>query len=279
MRKNKWLTTSSCTTPLTRHGITGALSSKKIQYAVIFAMIKFPSEEDIRTLYSYFPFENLKIQDSDFAMKHTNSIEGVKQLATIQELSAWKIALHNKWNDIAYAYVMMMFYYNQGIPDEPYYISPGKKEQSVEYFPNFNQEHYLIKDSFDFYADVYFFKFFSAINDGVWQILNVYFNLGIDVYKVTWKNIRFKIANIDSKILDSLEKIYKDDRYIKGNNLRNSITHRLPVGSQGTGIRRKDNAIIFRVLDYVSARETVEVAKGLLDFGIEAFEKIKKLCN
>jgi hypothetical protein len=27
---------------------------------------------------------------------------------------------------------MMMFYYNQGIPDEPYYISPGKEGQIVE---------------------------------------------------------------------------------------------------------------------------------------------------
>ena len=179
-------------------------------------MIHFPTEEDMRNLYSCFPFESLKIQDSDFAIKQTNGFEGIRQSATLQELIAWKMMLHNKWNDVARAYAMMMFYYNQGIPDEPYYISPGKKGQSVEYFPNFKKKHFFIKDSFDFYADVYFFKFFSAIDDGTWQILNVYFSLGLYAREVRWLEFCSRLENIDSNILNSLKKIYNDNRYIKG---------------------------------------------------------------
>ena len=92
-------------------------------------MNKFPTEEDMQSLYSCFPIESFKIRDSDFANKQTNCkdlIENFNQVATIQELRAWKCALHNKWNDVAKAYTMMMFYYNQGIPDEPYFISPGR---------------------------------------------------------------------------------------------------------------------------------------------------------
>lgn len=242
-------------------------------------MIHFPTEEDMRSLYSCFPFESYKIQDSDFAIKQTNGIEGIRQFATHQELIAWKRVLHNKFNDVARAYVMMMFFYNQGIPDEPYYISPGKKGQSVEYFPNFKKEHFVIKDSFDFYTDVYFFKFFSAIEDGILQILNVYFSVGLDACEVSWRVFCSRFVNIDSNILNFLKKIYKDNRYKKGKDFRNSITHRLPTGSQDTGIRREENAVVFRVHEYVKARETVEVAKELLDFGMEAFERIKKLCS
>ncbi len=245
-------------------------------------MIKFPTEEDMRSLYSCFPFESLKIKDSDFAIKQTNCKDYKKkfnQIATIQELTAWKVALHNKWNDVAKAYAMMMFYYNQGIPDDPYYISPGRNGKSVEYFPNFNHEHFVIKDYFDFYADIYFFKSFSAIDDGLWQLLNVYFSLGIDVRRVTWENMCSKIASIDSKIQVSLKKIYDDDRYREGKEIRNSITHRLPVGSQGTGICRKDDAISGGIHDYVSAKKTVEFANNLLDFCIKAFKESKKLCN
>ncbi len=246
---------------------------------MIYTMIKFPTEEDMRILYSCFPLESFKIRDSDFVIKKTNGIEGFLQFATIQELTAWKVALHNKWNDVAKAYTIMMFYYNQGIPDDPYFISPGRNGQSVKYFPNFSHEHFVIKDYFDFYADIYFFKSFSAIDDGLWQLLNVYFSLDIDVCEVTWKNVCLKIANIDSKILDSLKKIYDDGRYRESKEIRNSITHRLPVGSQGTGICREENAIIGKIHDYVIAKKTVKVAKNLLDFCIEAFKESKKLCN
>jgi hypothetical protein len=56
-------------------------------------MVHFPTEEDMRSLYSCFPFESLEIKESDFAIKQTNDKEGfVKPI----ELSAWKIVLHNK---------------------------------------------------------------------------------------------------------------------------------------------------------------------------------------
>ncbi|MBN1292921.1 MAG: hypothetical protein JXB48_13855 [Candidatus Latescibacteria bacterium] len=235
----------------------------------------------MRSLYACFPIKSFIIRDSDFAIKQANGIDHYEwfiQLAKTQELTAWKFVLQSKWNDVAKAYAMMMFYYNQGIPDEPYFISPGRNGQSVEYFPNFSHEHFVIKDYFDFYADIYFLKLFSAIDDGLWQLLNVYFSLDIDVCEVTWKNVCSKIANIDSIILDSLKEIYNDDRYRIGKEMRNSITHRLPVGSQGTGISREEDSISFGIHDYVSSKKTVEVAKNLLNFCIEALEESKKLC-
>jgi len=241
-------------------------------------MIHFPTNEDMRKYYANFPFSGFEIQDSDFAIKQLDGIEGLKQLAISKELSAWKIALKNKWNDVAKAFALMMFYYDKGIPDEPYYISPGRKGLSVEYFPHFDDEHFSIKDGFDFYADIYFFKMFSTI-DGIWQILNVYFNLGLTVNKVSFSNVCSKLEKIDAQIVTSLKKIFEDERYQKGKDLRDSITHRLPVGSQGTGIRRKGNATIFCISEYTSSKLTVEIAKALLNFSVEVFKQIKNLCN
>ena len=241
-------------------------------------MIHFPTNEDMQKYYANFPFASFEIKDSDFAIKQLDGIEALKQLAILKELSTWKMALINKLNDVAKAFALMMFYYDKGIPDEPYYISPGRKGQSVEYFPHFDDEHFAIKDGFDFYADIYYFKVFSAI-DGIWQILNVYFNLGLTVYKVSFGNVCSKLKKIDAQTVTSLKKIFEDERYKKGKDLRNSITHRLPVGSQGAGIRRKGNATIFCVSEYTSSKQTVEIAKALLNFSVEAFKQIKNLCN
>jgi hypothetical protein len=241
-------------------------------------MIHFPTNEDMKKYYANFPLSGFEIQDSDFAIKQLDGIERLKQLAILRELSAWKIALKNKWNDVAKAFALMMFYYDKGIPDEPYCVSPGRNGQSIEYFPRFDAERFAIKDGFDFYADIYYFKVFSAI-DGIWQILNVYFNLGLMVDKVSFNNICSKLEKIDAQTAASLKKIFKDERYQKGKDLRNNITHRLPVGSQGTGIRRKGNVTSFGVFEYTSSKQTVEIAKALLNFCVEAFKKIKNLCN
>ena len=241
-------------------------------------MIHFPTNEDMKKYYANFPFSGFEIQDSDFAIKQLDGIKGLKQLAILKELSAWKMALKNKWNDVAKAFALMMFYYDKGIPDEPYSISPGRKGQSVEYFPHLDNEHFAIKDGFDFYADIYFFKVFSAI-DGIWQILNVYFNLGLTVKAVRFSNVCSKLEKIDEQTEASLKKTFEDERYKKGKDLRDSITHRLPVGSQGTGIRRKGKSTIFSISEYTSSKQTVKIAKDLLNFSVEAFKQIKNLCK
>jgi len=241
-------------------------------------MIHFPTHEDMKKYYANFPFSGFEMQDSDFAIKKLDGIEGLKKHAILLELRAWKMALKNKWNDVAKAFALMMFYYNKGIPDEPYYISPGREGLSVEYFPHFNNEHLAIKDGFDFYADIYYFKVISVF-DGIWQILNVYFNLGLTVDKVKFFSVCSELKKINKQTGTSLEKIFKDNRYEKGKDLRNSIEHRLPVGAQGAGIRRKEKSTIFSISEYTSSRQTVEIAKDLLNFSVEAFKQIKNLCQ
>ena len=142
-------------------------SSKK----TIIGTVDFPTKEDLQILYDSFPSEKLAVQDSDFKLNQLDGVDGINQFVSSMRLSSWKIALQNKWGDVARAYVMMMFYYNKGIPDDPYHISSGEKGQSVEYFPNFEAKHFIIKDYFDFYADFYFFKVCSVF-DSILQIIN-----------------------------------------------------------------------------------------------------------
>jgi hypothetical protein len=54
--------------------------------------------------------------------------------------------LFNRMNLLIRNYTYTMFYYNQGIPDEVWYKSPGSKGQSVELFPDFKEEDYTKPD-------------------------------------------------------------------------------------------------------------------------------------
>lgn len=169
---------------------------------------------------------------------------------------------------------MMIFYYNKGIPDDPYYISPGRKGQSVEYFPKFREHHFITKDYFDFYADFYFFKTLS-IFDSILQIINEYYNLGITVDKVTFKKVKEKLGNVDQNKAEVLKAIYDDPRFQDGKKLRDSITHRLPIGAQGPGVHKEENTISFGISEYTSSKRIVSIANALLDLIIEAYSKVK----
>jgi len=214
------------------------------------------------------------IEESDFPVDQISGWEGIMQIEKIKELLTWKIALHNKWNDVIKSYVMMMFYYNKGIPDDPYFISPGRNGNTADYFPNFKPEHHARKDAFDFYTDVFFFKVFSAF-DCIWQTLNVYLDCGLKSKKVTFGRVCRKIKNSYPDVELFIRKLFKDTRYRNGIILRDSIVHRLPTGAQGSGISHKGDATLFSISEYMTSDQTVEIAKDLLYFSMEANEKIK----
>ncbi len=98
--------------------------------------------------------------------------------------------LNNKVGSIKVSYALCRHYYDKGIPDKPYYISPGKDGQSVQYFPNFKNEHWMRLYWFNHFADAAYMKLFS-VWDSVTEILDTFYGMNID------KNMRFKFRVMD----------------------------------------------------------------------------------
>ena len=59
---------------------------------------------------------------------------------------------NNKVGDLKITYALCRHYFDKGIPDEPWYISPGKEGQSVQYVPNFEEEHWMRRYWFNHFA-------------------------------------------------------------------------------------------------------------------------------
>ena len=83
---------------------------------------------------------------------------------------------NNKVGSLAITYALCRHYFDKGIPDNPWYISPGKDGQSVQYFPNFGEEHWMRHYWFNYFSDTYYLKI-SSVWDSVIEILNHFYSL------------------------------------------------------------------------------------------------------
>src|SRR5699024_6709435 len=102
-------------------------------------------------------------------LQHFNLYEGIFRkendlLASSADIDVdhWQMLLRNKLisinNDFGYA----LFYYYKGIPDDEWYMSPGKQGQSVQYYPHFEDQHYSNLYNFSYFVDIFFLKSFTV---------------------------------------------------------------------------------------------------------------------
>lgn len=176
---------------------------------------KYPTREE-RTQFSSglitpFEFENL----SEIKMFFEDILppEEVKRKSDLVE---WNICLLNKLGKLNETYVLLNTSYER-----------DKKQKSVEK----TIDNYL----FDYYTEIYYYYFFSA-RDLIAQIINVFYNLGINENNVDFKKL------CENEKLNSIKDLLIDfsNATKTTNEIRNSFTHRFPKNypdSRGAIIR------------------------------------------
>lgn len=83
---------------------------------------------------------------------------------------------NNKVGSLAITYALTRHYFDRGIPDDPWYISPGKEGQSIQYFPEFQEEHWMRRYWFNYFSDTFYLKI-SSVWDSIIEILNHFYLL------------------------------------------------------------------------------------------------------
>jgi hypothetical protein len=138
---------------------------------------EFPAREDWRRIYSTSSFQKLFVLLDRFEVTE-NTVDGWGGLTKRIELRGYLYEMQHRLAAAARSYVLMMFYYEKGIPDQQWYISPGKDGEPIQYFPDFEEVDFHIKGWFNYYSDILYYKLFSAW-DLVGHILNVKYDLKI----------------------------------------------------------------------------------------------------
>jgi len=181
----------------------------------------------------YFNKIQLKVDGKDEASNIFTEHEDMELNYLIRDFNNKKFSL--KIN-----YALAKKYLEKGIPDTPYYQSPGKNGSGVSYFPLFQEENYVNHYWYGFYIEAFYFRF-EGLVDSIYHIVNSKFNLGIST-GVGFQNKILKKLKIENPPLAlTLENIKKDDVYMKAKHIRNDITHNFSPNQLSSGIKIHKN--------------------------------------
>jgi hypothetical protein len=192
------------------------------------------------------------------------------------ELSFWINDFNNKAFDLINTYIILIHYYNKGIPDTEWF---AKSERGgVRFFPHFEEKHHHIIYWFSFYLESYYTRFSSLI-DTIYHIINVRYYLRIEPTQGFKSKVSKALKNADVELYIYLNDIRKNDTYKAVEELRNNITHNFRPHQVDSGIKRTKKegsfSIVGGVGNYTTTTEFVNNIELSLDLIAEIIDTIR----
>jgi len=177
-------------------------------------------------------------------------------------LGDWLFHLANRMIDARRAFHLMYYYLDLGIPDAKPYDSPGKHGESVEYLPDFQDADYSKKAWFNFYADFFSYKLFTAW-DSVGQFL-------IAAYALTpeQRPSFFEAAKALRKqgvpLGDQLLALWDRQEFVDFREIRHGSTHNFLPGQFGGSVtvNKKPEEVVLADGSKVMSKESISVGVG-----------------
>jgi hypothetical protein len=195
------------------------------------------------------------------------------------DMEHWENLLKNRLISITNNFAYAMFYYEKGIPDKVWYVSPGLEGQSVQYFPHFTDEHYSNLYNFSYFVDIFFLKSFTVF-ETIGHLIFKLYNIKVD--KDEWKdqisfqNAVYKLRKVNFELHKDLLRIKSSNQFKKGIKMRNDIAHNHPPYEVSSGVTISENKYSFGVGEYTTSEEIKRVMLGLLNSIKETFEILEK---
>ncbi|NFO31869.1 hypothetical protein FDB41_16875 [Clostridium botulinum] len=242
----------------------------------IFDYFKVPTQDEVKEILN--PIRD-NIDKISFSCRQRNGLEALFDTRST-ELLYWTREFNNRFFDFIINYEIMMNYYNSRIPDEEWYIFPGRKGESVEYFPHFENEDYAKLYIFGFYMDSLYTRYFGLI-DTIYHILDGYYELEVGNSLGFIKRVINGIKKENPTLATYLESIKDDPRYIEINNFRNNQVHNYRANQVSSGLSPKvkqGNGTIMQTLSVGNYTTTSQFVNDINN-GIELLREIVEEIN
>jgi Cthe_2314-like HEPN len=238
-------------------------------------ILDYPSKEYWNRLAATFPVERVQVRLGDFQIDYDPTTAGPREVFVKIETMNWERHLQSRISDVWKSYVMLLFYYDMGIPDDEWSIAG--EQGGISYFPHFEKRHHDIKAQFDFYTDVFYYKIFSAW-DTVGQLLFLIFPLTLEANEKPSFALAIKRLKDNQLALHrSLKNITNHTEFIKARKFRNDITHNFQPNSLGSNVRMPDdNMMTFGGANYTPSTVFKENVVHTLDLFAETLESVKR---
>lgn len=192
---------------------------------------EYPGPEDWIHLAAGIDWDTLRVHDLCIACSDRDSGD-LASLPKSLTGTRWLIHLQNRLADVFVSYIMARFYLSKGIPDEPWYISPGRRGNNIEYFPNFEEVHFTRKAQYDYYVDVFYYKLFSAF-DTLGHLLDTIYDLDLPSSRVYLATAVDALAPRDPTFHGRLKQILDSRAFREAHSFRIAITHNSPPNEAG----------------------------------------------
>jgi len=185
---------------------------------------------DFNRIYDDFGFSILRAQDTDF--NYSIHDEGsIESFAFGQEIVPWIVDLSNRITQATWSGIGLVYWKELGIPDDRDRISPGSNGESIQYFPDFGEEHWFNLAMSSFFSSVFHSKIYAAW-DNIGQILNLMYDLKIA--RVDFHKAVDGLAGVRLSLHVKLKAVIDSDPFQKLKTLRHDTTHNeLPTGVSG----------------------------------------------
>lgn len=136
---------------------------------------------------------------------------------------------NNKVGSLIITYALCKHYYDKGIPDEPWYISPGHEGQSIQYMPNFEEEHWMRHYWFNYFSDTFYLKL-SAVWDSIIDILNHYYGLDYVEDLRLRSNVMKWLKKEKNDVFSVFEEVQNSQLYKDAQKYRTAAAHGTSAG-------------------------------------------------
>jgi len=192
--------------------------------------ISFPTPDEMKKLKKF--STHFEFSDSEFIGEQFTILDD----ETIK-LRTWARILAQRLRELNFSYIMASYYYQNGIPDEPYYDKTSNK-----YFPQFTEnQHWSNKEGFEYYSEVFLFKSFSAL-DTIAHILSI--NYGIKWPKISFnKSIVDRLLEFNPEKFERLKGIIESGNFNKIRTHRHNATHNISPGQVDSGLFTDQNGM------------------------------------
>ena len=204
---------------------------------------EIPTLDDRKNLPQADILSRLRIDESELGLDPTSfCLAHPKLRELIREYN-------NKVGDLMITYTLAYHYFRAGIPDDRWYQSPGKNGQSVQYMPDFSEEHWNRNMWFGYFANVYYI-WISSIWDSIIEIINHYYDYDFPVDLRLRNAVLKRLKDEHPSVHAIFHDILNTDLYKKAQEYRTAASHGSSPNSVKDTVRyEKDIISTFPVLD------------------------------
>lgn len=184
-----------------------------------------PTEEEWKKYLGSSLFNNMRIDPGSFSVD-----EEVITRQYFNQGICENIRNHNnKVGALNLSYVLCRHYFDKGIPDDPWYISPGKNGSSIEYMPNFKEVDWLLHYWYSYHCEAVYYKLFS-IWDSIVSFINDYYQMNfIDDLRLKG-NVMGQLKKTRSDIEVLMKQCLETQVFKDANLYRTKIVHGIAPG-------------------------------------------------